>query len=783
MTLRIKVFSLTAILSIVALMFVGLRAMSAVEYRDALAQAQAINEIADRFLAAAADWAVERGTANTIISNPVAATSAQRQTVAQRRTSGDAAFAQAGEMMKALPGLPPSLGQEHVRLSQRIAELGALRGRVDAATAADEALIRDWFPAISSVIVASSDIRMRLERQIDAEVPPEIRALFEVKGLLASMSEYAGRERGGVAGVIATGKPLSGLQFLLQGENRGQISLAWNRLDVLRDSVPQELASVLGDMRAAYFDTFGQLRTRVFSAANASQPYPITAPEWFAQSTTAIERIIAAQGTATQLARRVIERESGVAQAKLAESGAVAAVVLGLAMFSFWVVGAQIVRPLLAMAAAMRNLADGDLNASIPGGDRRDEIGIMAGAVNVFKASAVENERLKAEQTVAATKAERLKRQALREMAETVERETNSVIETIAQSARDVDRVVAEMASRAVAVGENSQSVAAASEEALANVQSVSSSAGQLSGAIHEISSQISRASGETRAAVSTSENARQKIEELSLAVGKIAEVAKLIGDIARQTNLLALNATIEAARAGDAGKGFAVVASEVKNLANQTSRSTEDIDRQVAEIRAATNAAVEAVGAIGARISSIDGVSGAVAAAIEEQGAATQEIARNVGETSNAAREIAERIALVSNDADSVGRQSVDIRTAVTGVTQNIEDLRAALVRVVRTSTAEADRRMFTRHEVSLRGRLGSGASVSLVDLSAAGAKLTGAAALTPGQSDTLTIDGYFAPIRFVARSIADGYAHVAFLEISEDSGWLNFVERSKAA
>ncbi len=783
MTLRIKVFSLTAILSIVALMFVGLRAMSAVEYRDALAQAQAINEIADRFLAAAADWAVERGTANTIISNPVAATSAQRQTVAQRRTSGDAAFAQAGEMMKALPGLPASLGQEHVRLSQRIAELGALRGRVDAATAADEALIRDWFPAISSVIVASSDIRMRLERQIDAEVPPEIRALFEVKGLLASMSEYAGRERGGVAGVIATGKPLSGLQFLLQGENRGQISLAWNRLDVLRDSVPQELASVLGDMRAAYFDTFGQLRTRVFAAANASQPYPITAPEWFAQSTTAIERIIAAQGTATQLARRVIERESGAAQAKLAESGAVAAVVLGLAMFSFWVVGAQIVRPLLAMAAAMRNLADGDLNASIPGGDRRDEIGIMAGAVNVFKASAVENERLKAEQTVAATKAERLKRQALREMAETVERETNSVIETIAQSARDVDRVVAEMASRAVAGGENSQSVAAASEEALANVQSVSSSAGQLSGAIHEISSQISRASGETRAAVSTSENARQKIEELSLAVGKIAEVAKLIGDIARQTNLLALNATIEAARAGDAGKGFAVVASEVKNLANQTSRSTEDIDRQVAEIRAATNAAVEAVGAIGARISSIDGVSGAVAAAIEEQGAATQEIARNVGETSNAAREIAERIALVSNDADSVGRQSVDIRTAVTGVTQNIEDLRAALVRVVRTSTAEADRRMFTRHEVSLRGRLGSGASVSLVDLSAAGAKLAGAAALTPGQSDTLTIDGYFAPIRFVARSIADGYAHVAFLEISEDSGWLNFVERSKAA
>jgi methyl-accepting chemotaxis protein len=115
-----------------------------------------------------------------------------------------------------------------------------------------------------------------------------------------------------------------------------------------------------------------------------------------------------------------------------------------------------------------------------------------------------------------------------------------------------------------------------------------------------------------------------------------------MISEIAAKTNLLALNATIEAARAGDAGRGFAVVASEVKQLATQTARSTEEITRHIADVRAATDASV---------------------AAVEQQGAATAEIARNVGETAEAANEMTRRIGEVSAEAERSGQRSVRVR------------------------------------------------------------------------------------------------------------------------
>ncbi|MBI3505282.1 MAG: HAMP domain-containing protein [Proteobacteria bacterium] len=431
-------------------------------------------------------------------------------------------------------------------------------------------------------------------------------------------------------------------------------------------------------------------------------------------------------------------------------------------------IGALAVKPLNALTAAMHQLAGGDLATTVPGGQRKDEMGRMAAAMQVFKDNAIEAERLRGEQTRLAAEGEAAKKKALQDMAATVEQETAAAVEAIAANTHQVDGAAQGMSKLAVEVSADSQAVAAASEEALVNVQTVSSAAEELSASIREISSQVARASSVTKHAVESGERAQTTIRSLSDAVSKISEVTKLIGQIASQTNLLALNATIEAARAGDAGKGFAVVASEVKNLANQTGRSTEDIDRQVGEIQVATEAAVKAVGEIGERIREVDEVASAIAAAMEEQGAATQEIARNVGQTAEAAREVSAKIQNVSREADSVGTRAAEVREAVAGVGKSLDGLKRILVRVVRTSTADADRRKYPRYALKAGIEVIDGANrkvqATLLDASEGGAHFRCDATMQQGERGQMRFEGFGQSLPFVVRFREPGSIHVEF-------------------
>jgi len=120
-------------------------------------------------------------------------------------------------------------------------------------------------------------------------------------------------------------------------------------------------------------------------------------------------------------------------------------------------------------------------------------------------------------------------------------------------------------------------------------VEQLRGSSVQLSGVSTDLSQAVT-------AAVTKAADAARTIADLDASSEQIGAVVKLITGIASQTNLLALNATIEAARAGDAGRGFAVVANEVKELANETSRATDEIAQQVEGIRRQTGEAVQGI-------------------------------------------------------------------------------------------------------------------------------------------------------------------------------------------
>jgi len=212
--------------------------------------------------------------------------------------------------------------------------------------------------------------------------------------------------------------------------------------------------------------------------------------------------------------------------------------------------------------------------------------------------------------------------------------------------------------------------VAAASEEASTNVQTVAAAAEELTASISEITRQVVEAAKVSNRALADAKRTDITVQGLADSAKKIGKVVELINDIASQTNLLALNATIEAARAGEAGKGFAVVASEVKNLANQTSRATEEIGKQISAMQVVTTDAVTAIRDIASTIAQINEISTAIASAVEEQSTSTNEIARNVQQAALGTREVSSNIDGVSQAASQTGQAATDVFNAAKQLT-----------------------------------------------------------------------------------------------------------------
>jgi len=332
---------------------------------------------------------------------------------------------------------------------------------------------------------------------------------------------------------------------------------------------------------------------------------------------------------------------------------AVAAIVIsGLIIWLY--VQRNLLARLIGLSSAMGRLTNGDLET--PVSDRgSDEIADMAAAVETFRENARDAEKLREENKAAERRAEEQRREALLEMANGFESSVNGLVTELLSQVGDMRDAADNMAQNAGDNVHRAIEVSEASQNASQNVSSVTSATEELSASIAEIERQVSKAEEVSRSAVSEARKSDETVRQMSETADRIGEVIELITTIADQTNLLALNATIEAARAGDAGKGFAVVANEVKNLASQTQRATEDIGKQINEMRAVSTEAVEMISTIAQTIGEIDTISSSIAAAMRQQGAATAEIASGSEEAANGVRHVSENMLNVSRAAEAV--------------------------------------------------------------------------------------------------------------------------------
>jgi methyl-accepting chemotaxis protein len=352
---------------------------------------------------------------------------------------------------------------------------------------------------------------------------------------------------------------------------------------------------------------------------------------------------------------------------------------IGSALFVWLYVGRSILRRIGGLQRSMQLLSDGDLETEIPRSRQKDEIAVMADALEVFRENMIRSRTMTAEQDRdRIAKAERATRmeQRIAEFEQTV----RTALEGLQASANSMQATAQSMTATADRSSALVSAVASAAEETSVNVQTVSAGTEELSSSILEIGRQVVSSSEIAAKAVAEAGRTDATMQGLVDNANRISTVIDLIQNIASQTNLLALNATIEAARAGEAGRGFAVVASEVKNLASQTARATDEIRAQIANMQQVTTNAVGTIQGIGQTIGEINEITTAIAAAVEEQGAATKEIARNIQHAAGGTSEVSRNIVGVSQASTEAGSAASNVLSASEELRREADILRGEI-------------------------------------------------------------------------------------------------------
>jgi methyl-accepting chemotaxis protein len=351
-------------------------------------------------------------------------------------------------------------------------------------------------------------------------------------------------------------------------------------------------------------------------------------------------------------------------------------IAIALIFVIFNVFTGKLLKPLKKMMSKLNEISsDWDLTNSIEV-KSKDEIGTMANSLNNLIStlkSPIAETKMVVEQLASSSKGLSSVSNDLSVSSE----ETASTASSVASTTEEMSVNINAMASSAKQASVNANEVAGAAEQMSSNMNTIAAAIEEMSASISEISSNADDAHKVALDATAKSNEATSTMNKLGAAAKEIGQVTDVIKKIADKTNLLALNATIEAASAGNAGKGFAVVASEIKELANQSAVSADDIAQRIDSIQDETNNAVDVIRDVSDIIAKINQSIEAIAGHVGQQTKASNEIASNVAQASTGAKRVASAIGEVAKGSRDIARNASEAATGATNVSQNVYSMR----------------------------------------------------------------------------------------------------------